>query len=182
MYLFAIICSLIFLSCSASRPPYIEIKSQEEMTLNYNEFCRLLELLNPNFDILQINWDSLKSTYNTKIKSTSSEREFVQNLREMLATFKDPHCSLITPNDNSLFSEMLFHSKGRSQLNIDTIMANYGSFPFRFTLVDNAPMVSFIDSVSNEFKSGLHIGMKLVTINGQNLEDYTKSNFIYSCF
>lgn len=176
LFLLLIICSLFILSCSGSLPSYKEIKTQDEILFNYSEFCSLFEKWYPNFNLVNINWDSLKTAYKPKIESSISEKDFIKYLREILSELQDPHSGVLTPYDNDMLSKMLFHS---AQLDLDSIRANYGTLPFIFTLLNDTPIISFVDSTSKEFENGLRIGMRLITINNKSLEDYVKDNFIY---
>lgn len=176
-----LIFSVILISCSASVPKYSPVKTQDEMLSNYDEFCRHMDNFYPYFDITEFNWDSLKSYHRDKIRSITTEADFVKNIRQMLSAFNDPHCNIISPDDQSLFSKLLYPAEGKSfQLIFEEILADHATFPFRFRIVENNPVISFIDSSSNEFNLGLRAGMMLKSINGKSLDDYVKENCIYS--
>lgn len=173
--------SVLFISCSSSVPKYTPLKTHEEMLSNYNAFCNFMDTYYPYFDMVSFNWDSLKNVHRQKLLAINTEDGFVKNIRQMLSAFQDPHCNIVSPDDESLFSKLLFHNDDHSFTPIfENILKENGSLPFRFAIVDDMALVSFIDSTSNEFKKGIRIGMPLAKINGIPVDKYIEEKFIFS--
>ncbi|MGE5682198.1 MAG: S41 family peptidase [Bacillota bacterium] len=173
--------SVIFISCSSSVPKYTPLKTHGEMLSNYNAFCNLMDTYYPYFDIVGFNWDSLKNVHRQKLLTITTEDGFVKNIRQMLSAFQDPHCNIVCPNDESLFSKLLFHNDDHSfSLIFENILNEYGSLPFRFTIVHNMALVSYIDSTSNEYKEGIRLGMPLEKVDGIPVDKYIEEKYIFA--
>lgn len=148
--------AIIFTLSSCEKLIFNEDKASSDPMTNFNYLWNEVDKKYSYFELKHINWDSIKTVYQSKITSDMSEEQLFVVLADMMKELRDDHTNLYSPFNKSKYNVALHNKPNFNQRTIDEMFPNIrttGSFENDLVPGSNIAYIrysSFMDPITNE--------------------------------
>lgn len=129
---------VIFSFTSCEKMFFDTDKASNDPNINFDYLWNEVNKKYSYFELKNIDWDDVRTTYRDKISSKMSEEELFDVLGGMLKELKDDHTNLFSPFDISKYNVALHSKANYNQRTIDELFPDiHRTGSFRHALIEN---------------------------------------------